>query len=156
MIMYKKITEDNFDDCLHLEVDDSQKNFVAENTHSLAQAWLYPNNARPFAIYNGDEMVGFFMLDIDHHCDGSHKVVGLWRLMIDKKHQGKGYGKAVMLDVIKYVRSEYNPEAFRTSIVSGNDVAEKLYKSLGFIPNGEYDGDEAVMLLEFQKLCKIG
>ena len=151
MIALKEINEDNFDECLELEVDENQKSFVARNIYSLAQAWLYPANARPFAIYNDDIMVGFLMLDIDCQCDGSHRVCGLWRLMIDKKYQGQGYGKAAMLMLIDYVKATYNPEVFRTSIVPGNEAAEKLYANLGFIPNGEYDGDEIVMVMELRK-----
>jgi len=60
MITIKEINENNFNECLKLEVDDNQKNFVAKNMYSLAQAWLYPENARPFVIYNDDTMVGFF------------------------------------------------------------------------------------------------
>ena len=39
----------------------------------------------------------------------------------------------------------------RTSVVPGNETAEKLYSSMGFIPNGEFDGDEKVMLLDLSK-----
>jgi diamine N-acetyltransferase len=70
--------------------------------------------------------------------------------MVDKKYQGKGYGKAAMQEAIKHVISEYNPETFRTSIVPGNDAAEKLYKDLGFIPTGEIEGGEIVMVLELR------
>jgi len=94
--------------------------------------------------------LGFLILDIDYHCDGSKKVCGLWRLMIDKKYQGQGYGKAAMQTLINYVKNNLNPEIFRTSIVQGNEATEMLYKNLGFIPNGEYDGEEIVMLLDFR------
>jgi diamine N-acetyltransferase len=144
--MLKQITEDNFSECLNLKVEESQEDFVASNIYSLAQAWLYPNNARPFAIYNDEEMVGFLMLDIDCDCDGTRKTSGLWRLMMDKNHQNKGYGKAALEEAIKHIISEYNPETFRTSVVPGNDAAEKLYRNLGFEPNGEYDDDEMVMV----------
>ena len=149
MVELKEINEDNFNKCLKLKVDGNQKSFVAENSYSLAQAWLYPKNARPFAIYNGDEIIGFMMLDIDYHCDGSQRTCGLWRLMIDEKHQGKGYGKAAMQSVIDYVKKTFNPKEFRTSIVPGNEIAENLYKNLGFMPTGEMDGGEIVMLLKF-------
>ena len=144
MITLKEITEDNFNECLDLEVEDSQKNFVAPNTYSLAQAWLYPETARPFVIYNGDVMVGFLMLAID--C--SKKTCGIWRFMIDKKYQRMGYGKAAMQNVINYVKEKYKPNEINLSFVQGNEAAENLYKGVGFAANGKIDGDEIVMVLD--------
>lgn len=34
------------------------------------------------------------------------------------------------------------------SYVPGNDWAEKLYKEAGFVPNGEKDGEEIVLVLD--------
>ena len=149
MVTLREITENNFDECIHLEVEDNQKSFVARNTYSLAQAWLYPANARPFSIYHDDAAVGFLMLDIDCHNDGSKRACGLWRLMIDKKYQGRGYGKAAMRLAITYVTENLAPEEMRTSFVPGNETAEKLYKSLGFVATGELDDGEIVMVLRF-------
>ena len=155
MISLREITENNFDECIALSVDEGQEEFVAKNVTSLAQAWLYQSRARPFAIYNNEEMVGFMMLDIDDDGDGSQKTCYLWRLMMDKKHQAKGYGKAAMLNAISYVKSTYPATQMKTSIVPGNVHAEKLYKQLGFVPTGELtgqDGDddrEIIMALKF-------
>jgi len=149
--MLKKITEDNFRECLKLEVEENQKNFVANNTHSLAQAWLYYENAKPFAIYNDDEMVGFVMLAMDYNGGAAKGICDLWRFMIDKKYQRKGFGKAAMEAVISYVKEEFDYKKIMTSFVQGNTSAENLYKSFGFVPNGEFDGDEIVMILDFIK-----
>ena len=150
MVSLKEITEENFNKVIELEVCDTQKNFVARNIYSLAQAWLYYKNAYPFAIYNDDIMVGFLMLGSDWDRDGSDKSYGLWRLMIDKKYQGQGYGKQAVQVLIDYVKQNFNPETFVTSVVPGNEAAEKLYASLGFTPNGEYDDDEKVMVLSLK------
>jgi len=147
MVILKEITEDNFSECIELKVSEDQKAFVASNVYSLAQAWLYPKNARPFAIYNDEIMVGFLMLDIDFHWYGDKNTCYLWRLMIDEKHQGKGYGKVAVKSAIEYLKENISPEKLKTSFVPGNDVVEKLYKSLGFIATGEIDGDEIVMEL---------
>jgi Acetyltransferases len=148
MIMLKKIAEDNFNECVKMEVEENQKSFVANNTYSLAQAWLYQENAEPFAIYNDEEMVGFVMLDTDYNGGAANGICDLWRLMIDKKHQKKGYGKAAMHAVISYAKEELHSEKMRTSVVQGNTGAENLYMGLGFVPNGEMDGDERVMILD--------
>ena len=143
MINLKEITSKNYEECLELQVDDNQKQFVATNTESLADAWVYYKTARPFAIYNDDTMVGFVMIDI--------KSNYLWRFMIDKKYQGQGYGKEAMKKVIEYVKSNFNPIAFSTSVVPDNIIAEKLYNSFGFMPNGKYEEDEKVLVLNMKE-----
>jgi len=143
MISLREVNEDNFDKCVKLEVAENQKNFVAANMKSLAQAWIHYENARPFAIYNDDEMVGFIMFYIDEE-----KEPYLWRLMIDKNHQGKGYGRTALKMAIEHFINTINMTAVKTSLVPGNDGAESLYKSLGFEPTEEFEGDEIVMLLK--------
>jgi len=148
--MLKEITEDNFSECINLKVSEEQKTFVASNVKSLAQAWLYPQNARPFSIYDGENMVGFLMVDIDFHWYGDKNTAYLWRLMIDEKYQGRGYGKAAAQLAVDYLKVNVNPDKIKTAFVPGNEGARKLYESLGFIVNGEVDDGEIVMELNLQ------
>jgi diamine N-acetyltransferase len=62
MITLRAITKENYSECLNLNVLDEQKSFVASNTYSLAQAWVYYKTAYPFAIYSDETMVGFIMM----------------------------------------------------------------------------------------------
>ena len=151
MIMLKEITEDNFSECINLKVSEEQQTFVASNVKSLAQAWLYPNNARPFSIYDGETMVGFLMVDIDFHWHGDKNTAYLWRLMVDEKHQGKGYGKSAVQLALKYLEESINPDKIKTAYVPGNESAKKLYESLGFVVNGEIDDGEIVMELNLRR-----
>jgi diamine N-acetyltransferase len=148
MIKLKEINEDNFSACIKLNVAENQKSFVASNVYSLAQAWLYPENARPFSIYDDEIMVGFLMLDIDFHWYGEKNVCYLWRLMIDENYQGKGYGKKALQLAIEYIKKNVKPDKIKTSFVPGNEAAEKLYISTGFKANGEKDGDEIVLVID--------
>ena len=53
---------------LALEVDDTQKAFVATNTESIVEAYLalsVGGHAFPFGIYAGDVPVGFLMIGYD-------------------------------------------------------------------------------------------
>jgi diamine N-acetyltransferase len=69
--------------------------------------------------------------------------------MIDKRYQGKGYGRQGMLKVLEHIRTfpygktniavlSYEPE---------NIVAKKLYESLGFVETGEIEEGEHVAKL---------
>jgi len=148
MIELREITEENFDECLELSVSDDQEDFVDGTVYALAEAWLHRDEARPLAIYSGDEMVGFLMLNVGDRDDGGGKGCELWRFMIDQKHQGKGYGRAALEAVIGHIRSAYDPDEIVTSVLPGNYAAEKLYESLGFARTGEVEDDgEAWMAL---------
>lgn len=65
MIKLEKITADNLEDVLKLKVSKNQENFVSTTAYSLAQAYVYQENAYPFAIYADDTLVGFIILKED-------------------------------------------------------------------------------------------
>lgn len=58
MIELKRIDRENFRPCVRLEVKEEQKNFVASNMYSIAQAYAEPE-CEPLAIYAGGELVAF-------------------------------------------------------------------------------------------------
>lgn len=140
-ISLREITPENFSEVIELDVAENQKLFVAPNVKSIAQAKIYPN-ANPLAIYNGaDELVGFVMYGYDSEDEKYY----LGRLMIDAQHQGKGYGKAATLEVIRRMREIEGCDAIYLSFVPENTGAEKLYSSVGFKRTGELNGNEIVM-----------
>lgn len=156
MIELRKITDDNFDECIKLEPREDQKNFVASNIRSLAQAYLALTNndciPMPFAIYDNDIMVGFIMLSYNEAgTNADENTYWVWRLMIDKRYQGKGYGKGTMAKAIELIRTF--PYGKATSVVLSyepeNVVAKALYASFGFVETGKlaYGELEAKLVL---------
>ena len=148
VIELRKITKDNYDECLKLQVSGEQKNFVAPNVYSLAQAWVYYETAYPFAIYADDVMVGFIMLGYY----AERNIYNIWRFMIDARYQKRGYGKSALQLSIDYLVKEFNVDEIFTSFEPNNIVAEKLYVSVGFNRTGEIEDDgEIVMRLDINK-----
>lgn len=145
MVTLQKITDDNFWKVINLKVDETQDNFVAPNTISLAQAWLHPDIARPFAIYADDAPVGFTMMEVD--AADPEKGFGLWRFMMDKSQQGKGYGRAALGLIIDYLKAAGATKIYLSSD-PGNDRAWRLYESVGFVRTGEMDDTEAIAVLQ--------
>jgi len=139
-ITLREITTENFKECVNLTVTESQKNFVAPNVYSIAQSKIYPTN-NTFAVYSGDEMVGFVMFGLD--TDDNRFYLG--RLMIDEKHQGRGFGRAATLEVIERLKQTEDCTEIYLSFVPENENAEKLYKSVGFERTGEISDGEIVM-----------
>jgi diamine N-acetyltransferase len=140
-VILREITPENFSAVINLDVAEDQKLFVAPNVKSIAQAYIYPD-ANPLAIYNGDdELVGFVMYGYDRE----DEKYFLGRLMIDAGHQGKGYGRAATLEVIRRMREIEDCRAIYLSFVPENTGAEKLYASVGFERTGKLNGNEIVM-----------
>lgn len=134
----RPVTAANFDECLGLQVDPSQRELVAPNVKSLAQAYVDPN-LRPLAIYPAiaagwveprDPMVGFAMYEL------AVGVGFIMRLMIDSRYQGMGYGRAAMVEVIRRLRLHPGVEVIATSHRRENGAAARLYRSLGFVEWG--------------------
>lgn len=135
MVELRKITKDNFDEILNLKVSEEQKSFVSSNAHSLAQAWLYKKTAFPFAIYAGNILVGFVMLG--YYEEKSQHT--LWKLMIDEKHQNKGYGRQALQLAIEFLKNNFKVKSVFTGCVFCNIAAKEMYQSFGFKETGITD-----------------
>lgn len=70
---------------------------------SLAEAYVHQDTAWPRLITDDGRAVGFVMafLDIDWTGDGTGRDVrsGLWRLLVDAREQGRGYGRFAVAEV---------------------------------------------------------
>jgi diamine N-acetyltransferase len=144
-VTLRDIDRENFKRCLKLEVREDQKSFVASNVYSIAQSKVEPTYATQ-AVYDGEEMVGFVMYGYDTD-DDCHWIA---RMMIDKNQQGKGYGRAAMEEVVKRLRETPDCRQIALSIEPENEVAQRLYESLGFKKTGEVAQGEEIMRLKFE------
>ena len=152
MIKLKEITSDNVDKVVSLELEESQKGFVYANGYSLAHAFISLRDDKipsvPLAILNGEEVVGFLMYEYcvkaqaesdeqeDYFYDEPY--YHLFRYMIGKGHQGKGYGKLAMEQLINHIKTKPQGEADVLFICfePENCVAKKFYESFGFVDTG--------------------
>src|SRR3954447_22221339 len=94
-VTLREISEDNRDDVLALCVTPGQQQFVSSVRASLDEAAASPH-ANPWyrAIYADDGPVGFVMVSCNVRPQPPH-VFGpwlLWKLLIDQRYQGRGYG----------------------------------------------------------------
>jgi len=158
MIRLERVTGKNAYDIMELKVRDDQRGFVADNTLSLAEAYVAVTGggyAFPFGIYDGETPVGFLMIGYgrDEYWTDAPAIAknnySLWRLMIDRRYQGRGFGREALrlaLELIKsmpcgtaeYCWLSYEPE---------NTAARELYRSFGFAETGDTDGDEVIAAL---------
>jgi diamine N-acetyltransferase len=144
-VSLREITKDNYRKAFGLKVAAGQEGFVAANVWSIAQSKFHPT-WEPLAIYDDDEMVGFLMHGADE--DGSRWII---RLMTDAAQQGKGYGRAAMIQILATLQAIPGCTGVGISYEPTNTVAQKLYASLGFIETGEVDDGETVAKLKFEQ-----
>lgn len=159
MITLKKVTRQNVFDLMKLEVYSNQKDCVAENYESIAEAYvaLTENDiVYPFGIYDGNKAVGFLMIGygVDKSWKDAPEVLrnsySLWRLMIDKKYQRKGYGRKAIELALDFIRTWPNGKAeyCYLSYMPENVLAKNLYHSFGFVETGDKDDDEIIAILK--------
>ena len=131
-----------------LAVAPSQVSFVAPNAISLAQALIAPE-AWYRAVCLLEEPVGFVMLEDESLRVPSPEApqVGLWRFMIDARHQGRGIGRAAISCVIEHVRAKRLFKSLSCSYVPGDGCPEAFYIGLGFVHTGKVEGVEIVLKL---------
>ena len=153
IIHLEKIDWDNYYKVTKLRVTKEQNNYVATNKASLIHAFIEMSSGTPvyaFAIKNGKTIVGFIQLlygtdwtgyerDDWLNSDEYKKYEGkpyydIWRFMIDKKYQGRGYGKEAFKQALNFIKTFPNGKAdyVLLSYNPDNEVGKKLYASFGF------------------------
>ena len=153
MVRIEKVNGKNVWELLKLKVSDEQRSFVAGNDTSIIEAYTAITGngyAFPFGIYEEDTPVGFLMIgfDVDDCWDDAPEIAkgnyNLWRLMIDKAYQGRGYGKEAVSRALEFIKSSPcgSAEYCWLSYEAENEVAKKLYSSFGFNETGDMDGEK--------------
>ncbi len=160
MIRFEEITNKNIWKVCSLEPFEEQKDFVAENIQSLAEAYATRNegnNALPLAVYDDEDLIGFLMIGKgtvgnEDESDLIKENYSIWRLMIDKKYQGRGFGKQTLDAAIALIRTFPFGEAEKVwlSYEPENVRARDIYMKFGFKENGEMCGNEIVAVYELR------
>lgn len=171
-IHLEKVDWDNYEKVLKLRVTKEQENFVASNDYSLIHAFLALSDGDKvyaFAIYKGKTVIGFIQIGYSDDWTGEEYEEWLasdeyksyegkyyyfiWRFMIDKKYQNKGYGRETIKQVLDLIKTfpDGKAEYVLLSYEPNNEVAKKLYASFGFVEHfNEYikEDDEITALLK--------
>ena len=131
--------------------------------------WVYPAGRYPLTVsqlkelaqkrseltvaVEGRSLLGF----ADFYDLKPGRSVFIGNVIVDRKHRGKGIGKALITTLIDKAFGEYDLPEVRISVFSENRRALLLYNRLGFIP---YAIDERVkadgerLALIHMRLCR--
>ena len=147
-IELRELTDEVRRDLASVRLGPGQDQFVSTVEGSLAEA-AECADAKPWfrAVYADGETVGFVMLswDLQPVPPGYRGPWFLWKLIIDRDHQGRGLGRAVVTTMADVVRAEGGAELL-TSCVDAPGGPKDFYLGLGFVPTGEVD-DEGELVL---------
>ena len=147
-VTLREITEDNSGSVLALRTTPEQERFVSSVAGSLREAADNPQGNPWFrAVFEDEEPVGFVMLswDVEPQPPDINGPWFLWKLLIDHRQQGKGYGREVVRQIVELVRGEGATELL-TSHTPGEGGPAGFYARLGFVPTGELDPDGEIIL----------
>ena len=171
-IHLEKISWDNYYKVLKLRVTKEQENFVANNKASLIHAFVESSQGTPvyaFAIKNGKTVVGFIQLMYSNDWTAEEREDWLtsneykqyegkpyyyiWRFMIDKKYQKRGYGREAFKQTLDFIKTFPSGEAkyILLSYEPSNEVSKALYGSFGFeevFKEYLHDDDEVTAMLK--------
>lgn len=132
------ITPDNADAVARLATHRSQERFVATMADSFRHA-LFPEvvHGAPVvpwmrAVIADSELAGFVMLA---EATPAHPLPFLWRLLIDRRHQGRGIGTMVIDQLAGMLRAGGH-RALRTDWFDAPGGPAPFYRRLGFEPVG--------------------
>ena len=134
----------SMDDCRQIagmQLLESQEEYVMPFVDSLAQSYsdLFEDEITvSYALCHGEKPVGLVEIYYGKGRDFPNmegkQVYELFRILVDRDCQMKGYGTEAVRLFLDYAKGKFLGEAedIVVSVVEGNDVALKLYEKFGF------------------------
>lgn len=147
-ISLRPVVKEDLSALFDLELTDAQHAFVARNAVTVAEA-AYDDAAEAFTICIDDTVAGLLgLVDLkkcnDVRPDEELDSILIWRLMVGRRHQKKGYGTAAILWAMDWARQR-GRSRMSIELVETNVVARALYERLGFNATGVMFGNEMQM-----------
>lgn len=154
MVELRSITEENFEECVSLDVKEHQQDFIPENMCSLAEAYVAMTSGdtvpMPLGVYDAEQnvMVGFVMLGYCEEGDEdiSEPYYCIWRIMTDANCQKLGYGTDAAKKALELAKEMPlgNAAKLCAAYTADNKAAASLFSKIG-LKAGSPDEDGNVL-----------
>ena len=126
MIELRKISDENFEECIQLNPNVSIEEYVDSVSYSLAEAWIYYTDTIPLAIYSEENLVGFVSMYVG---DSHYQIINF---LIDSKFQNKGLGQSAARKCLIYLKNNYDAKVVSLPVFQKNVEAIKFWQKIGF------------------------
>ena len=160
MLEARPVDRETVTDLIRLRVREDQMDLIASNAATIAQA-AYEPHAWLRGLWVGKTPVGLIAM-VDFGAEAAEAAASrasqeqtgadaeppwpenaayLWRLMIDAKHQGRGYGRAAIEMAFAQAR-RWGRETFCLHVADHEESALPFYRRYGLAPTGRIDDGE--------------
>ncbi len=127
MIELRTVDENNYEQCFTLKASVKNESFVDSVIYSLAEAWVFYKDTRPFAIYDGNQMIGFVSIYIG---EDNYQIINF---LIDDHFQKKGLGTKAAAACINLLQKEHGAKRVSVPVELKNEIAQRFWSRLGFV-----------------------
>jgi putative membrane protein len=147
-VTLREVDDGNIDLVADLRVDERQKYDIASVGKTFWQAAGRPHLSVR-AIYAGDVPVGMLGLVVRMPDGSPREDLVIARLLVDARYQGRGFGRAVLRQVVDEARAAGTFRRITLSHMPSNTRIGPYYQAFGFRYTGAADEDgELEMALE--------
>jgi len=136
MIILEALNKNNWKTCANLKVKAEQKDSIPDNLISIAELNFYPNTEAVAIVKQNQKtkentIVGFATFGTPE-CAEKEKMSKIFRLMIDEKYQGKGYGRQALIQIVEKLFIENKSKQIQVCYHPNKEKLKQFYTSLGF------------------------
>jgi diamine N-acetyltransferase len=147
-VAFREVDEQTLEAVRAVTLAPEQESYVGSVAEALEEAREVPEG-KPWyrAVFDRELAVGFVMLSWNVQ-PNPPEIIGpwyLWKLIVDRRYQGRGYGRAIIEKVIEIVRAE-GAETLLTSYALGQGNPGPFYQHVGFSPTGEVNIDGEIIV----------
>ncbi|MBR4395638.1 MAG: GNAT family N-acetyltransferase [Eubacteriaceae bacterium] len=133
--VFSRVNSDTVFDAMDIKINEDQTYFVDSARDSIAWTAADPVRLKPMVLTEHGRAVALAVLKVDRQ----KKNYAVEIIQVDKLYQHRGYGKILMREVMKYLKAQ-GAEKLTIGVARNNEVAIKLYKSVGFTEKEVYRG----------------
>ena len=83
----------------------------------------------PMTLVENGKVIGHIVIRIP---EKDENYIRFGFIIVDNKIRGKGYGKKIISEAIKYVKENFNVQKITLGVFTVNESAMKCYESMGF------------------------
>lgn len=144
MVTLENITVDNFEAYMEMELPAHQRDYLASNAYSIAQAKFYDDYV-PRGICLDGKPAGFLLYD--KQSNNNVGEYGIYRFMVDYAQQGKGIGRRAMALLLDELKAKPDVKLITICYKPDNANAQAFYRSFGFEETGLDDIGEMIAVI---------